>query len=51
MTQDSWTSDQAFQEMKKYNFGPDFLHPEFKRFVYTYRPALAAPTQTVVATK
>lgn len=33
-----WSADQAFREMKEYKFGPDFLHPEFKRFVYTYRP-------------
>jgi protein tyrosine phosphatase (PTP) superfamily phosphohydrolase (DUF442 family) len=42
MTQDGWTSDQAFKEMKKYNFGPDFLHPEFKAFVYAYR-AISQP--------
>lgn len=33
-----WSADQAFREMKAYRFGPSFLHPEFKRFVYTYRP-------------
>ena len=38
MTQDRWTSDQAFKEMKQYKFGADFLHPEFKRFVYSYAP-------------
>lgn len=37
MTHDGWTSDQAFKEMKQYDFGPDFLHPEFKQFVYSYR--------------
>jgi hypothetical protein len=46
MTRDGWTSDQAFREMKQYRFGADFLHPEFKRFVYAYRsepaPQLAA---------
>lgn len=36
MTRDGWTADQAFNEMKQYKFGADFLHPEFKRFVYTY---------------
>ena len=36
MTQDRWTSDQAFKEMKQYDFGWDFLHSEFKRFVYSY---------------
>jgi tyrosine-protein phosphatase SIW14 len=32
-----WTADRAFEEMKDYDFGWDFLHPEFKRFVYGYR--------------
>ena len=38
MTDTGWTADQAFREMKHYNFGPDFLHPEFKSFVFAYRP-------------
>lgn len=38
MEKDGWTSDQAFKEMKKYDFGFDFLHPEFKKFVYAYQP-------------
>jgi tyrosine-protein phosphatase SIW14 len=38
MTGDGWTADQAFKEMKQYNFGADFLHSEFKEFVYGYRP-------------
>jgi hypothetical protein len=33
-----WTADQAFREMKQYRFGWDFLHPEFKGFVYAYHP-------------
>lgn len=37
-----WTADQAFKEMKSYRFGVDFLHSEFKSFVYGYRPALPA---------
>lgn len=51
MTSDGWTPDQAFKEMKQYDFGADFLHPEFKRFVYAYavQPALAAPPQSVAA--
>ena len=51
MVQDGWTSDQAFNEMKRYKFGMDFLHPEFKRFVYAFRaqPAPAAPATGVVA--
>jgi tyrosine-protein phosphatase SIW14 len=42
MTQHGWSADQAFQEMKRYKFGADFLHPEFKRFVYGFHTALAA---------
>ena len=49
MTQDGWTADKAFQEMKQYRFGADFLHPEFKRFVYAYRPAPAEPAEILVA--
>jgi tyrosine-protein phosphatase SIW14 len=49
MTQEGWTPEQAFKEMKKYKFGADFLHPEFKQFVYAFRasflPALAVPAE------
>jgi len=41
MTAHGWNADQAFREMKDYRFGRDFLHPEFKRFVYAYEPAVA----------
>jgi tyrosine-protein phosphatase SIW14 len=41
ITQDGWTADQAFKEMKQYKFGADFLHPEFKKFVYAYTTQLA----------
>ena len=34
--------------MKHYKFGPDFLHPEFKRFVYAYSPS--PPRQPVADT-
>jgi hypothetical protein len=52
MTHDGWTADQAFKEMKQYKFGADFLHPEFKRFVYGYHadPDRPAPVPAVVAT-
>jgi protein tyrosine/serine phosphatase len=45
MSHDGWSAAQAFAEMKQYKFGADFLHPEFKAFVYGYHadPALAAP--------
>ena len=50
MTQDSWTSDQAFNEMKQFKFGAAMLHPEFKKFVYDYRvPAPADRLPTVLA--
>lgn len=38
MVQERWTPDQAFKEMKQYRFGADFLHAEFKKFVYGFRP-------------
>ena len=47
MTQDRWTSDQAFKEMKQYKFGADFLHPEFKRFVYAYAAPKSEPAAVV----
>jgi hypothetical protein len=50
MTHDGWTPDQAFREMKQYKYGLDFLHPEFKRFVYAFRPELAPGIGTQVAT-
>ena len=43
MENEQWTAERAFREMKDYRFGLDFLHPEFKKFVYAYtrseRPA------------
>jgi uncharacterized protein (TIGR01244 family) len=36
MTKDGLTGEQAFKEMKQFKYGPDFLHPEFKKFVYQY---------------
>jgi hypothetical protein len=40
MTQENWTPDQAFKEMKSYKFGADYLHPEFKKFVMAFKPSL-----------
>jgi protein tyrosine/serine phosphatase len=45
MAVDGWTAERAFKEMKDYNFGADFLHAEFKQFVFGYHPA----TKTAVA--
>ena len=50
MTHEGWTGDKAFQEMKQYKFGADFLHPEFKQFVYGFRPEKpAVNAENVVA--
>jgi len=50
MTQNAWTPEKAFSEMKQFKFGADFLHPEFKKFVYGYKaPAPAATLPTVLA--
>jgi tyrosine-protein phosphatase SIW14 len=41
MTNDGWDAAKAFAEMKQYKFGADFLHPEFKKFVYGFHPDAA----------
>ncbi len=46
---EGWSGDQAFKEMKKFNFGADFLHPEFKSYVYAFRPLPLAPPSTTLA--
>ncbi len=51
LTHDGWTAERAFTEMKQYKFGADFLHPEFKQFVYSYAADLvraAAPVASKV---
>jgi tyrosine-protein phosphatase SIW14 len=47
MTENGWNSDQAFREMKQYKFGADFMHPEFKDFVYHYQPDHTRTATTV----
>ena len=47
MTENGWNSDQAFKEMKQYKFGADFMHPEFKDFVYHYQPDHTRTATTV----
>ena len=50
MTHDGWKADRAFTEMKQYKFGFDFMHPEFKQFVFTYRVTTPeVPAATVAA--
>ena len=36
----------AFTEMKRFKYGPDFLHPEFKKFVQEYEPKKAVVANT-----
>lgn len=36
MTKDGISGEEAFKEMKQFKYGPDFLHPEFKNFVYKF---------------
>jgi uncharacterized protein (TIGR01244 family) len=36
MTRHGWDAQQAFREMKRFDFGADFLHREFKDFVFAY---------------
>ncbi len=50
ISHDGWTADQAFREMKQYKFGADFLHAEFKKFVYAYRVTLAAKAPAAAVT-
>ena len=47
MSHDGWPADRAFQEMKQFKFGADFLHAEFKDFVYGYVAMPRAPVQAV----
>jgi protein tyrosine/serine phosphatase len=49
MTHTGWTAEQAFSEMKQYKFGADFLHPEFKDFVYAFHPDTTKTTVAVAA--
>jgi protein tyrosine/serine phosphatase len=49
MTAERWNAQKAFSEMKQYNFGADFLHPEFKSFVYAFNPEPNGAVPTVVA--
>jgi protein tyrosine/serine phosphatase len=38
MTHDGLTGKEAFAEMKRFKYGAEFLHPEFKQFVYGFKP-------------
>jgi tyrosine-protein phosphatase SIW14 len=51
MTNGGWSADKAFAEMKQYKYGADFLHPEFKKFVFAYHPEPRPATPAVIATQ
>jgi uncharacterized protein (TIGR01244 family) len=46
MNHDGINGEAAFREMKEFGYGPDFLHPEFKKFVYAYQPKTAVAVAT-----
>ena len=50
ITHDKWNAEQAFKEMKQFKFGADFLHAEFKQWVYGY-PAALRTAAAAVATE
>jgi tyrosine-protein phosphatase SIW14 len=50
MTHDGWTADQAFSEMKRYNFGPVFLHASLKSYVYDFYAHLDKSNSPLLAT-
>lgn len=50
ISHDGWSADRAFKEMKQYKFGADFLHSEFKDFVFGYQPDPAHATPAVAST-
>jgi protein tyrosine/serine phosphatase len=41
ITQDGWTADRAYEEMKQYHFEGFPGHPELKKFVYDYSSRMA----------
>lgn len=46
MLKDGISGAAAFAEMKQFKYGPDFLHPEFKKFVQEYEPKKAVAANT-----
>jgi tyrosine-protein phosphatase SIW14 len=46
MTDDGWTANRAFAEMKQYKYGAGSLHPEFKEFLRRYHPDIPSSAET-----
>lgn len=55
MVKDDWAADRSFKEMKQYKYGADFLHPEFKKFIYGFATQVArfrtAPLEAAVTVR
>lgn len=51
MTHDEWTADQAFQEMKQYDFDYGYGHGVLKDYVYAYYSRMNRKDATVSSTK
>jgi protein tyrosine/serine phosphatase len=51
MTHDDWTADQAFQEMKQYDFDYGYGHGALKDYVYAYFSRMSRKDATVTSTK
>ena len=49
MTNDGWTAQQAYDEMKQYHFEGFFDHPALRNYVYAYKP-IAPKEPAVLAT-
>lgn len=48
ITQDGWTAEQAYQEMKKYDFEDSFFYPRsLKKYVFTYYERFAAKRTSI----
>jgi tyrosine-protein phosphatase SIW14 len=47
MTQDGWTADRAYSEMRQYHFEGFPGHPELKQFVYDYYSKVAHSEQAL----
>ena len=51
ITNDGWTADQAYQEMKKYDFEDSFFYPKsLKKYVYAYYQRQVADKTSPVVT-
>lgn len=51
MTHDDWTADQAFLEMKQYDFEYGYGHGTLKDYVYAYFSRMSRRDATVTSTK